>query len=134
MPCIHNSKTKCNTCISRDKRERNPIRYAYDTLRANCIRRKGIGWFELTFEEFKQFAIETKYIAGKGRTKTSYTIDRKDNTMGYFIGNIEIRSNSYNSRKRTKSLRYEWDDNAGKMAAWVTDSNNISHSPGTDHF
>lgn len=107
--------------------------YAYLTLRSNCIRRKGIGWFELTFEEFKQFAIETKYLSGKGKTKTSYTIDRKDNTMGYFIGNIRVVDNTINSRKRTKSLHYEWDDNAGKMVAWVSEHKESSPC-NTDHF
>ena len=133
MPCIHNSKRKCNTCLSREKRERNPVRYAYDALKANCKRRKGLGWFELTFEEFKQFAIETKYIAGKGRSKQSFTIDRKDSTMGYFIGNIRVVSNSINSCKRTKSLHYEWDDNAGKMVAWVSEHKEPSPC-NTDHF
>lgn len=102
------------------------MRYAYDTLRANCKRRKGAGWFELTFEEFKQFAIETNYIAGKGRSKFSYTIDRKDNSMGYFIGNIEILSSSANSRKRNKVLEYDWESGF----ATVTDNRRIEQGGG----
>lgn len=101
-------RRKCDTCQSREKRKNNPLRYAYDALRANCKRRKGLGFFELTFEEFSRFAIETNYIAGKGRTKLSYTIDRIDNTMGYFIGNIQILTHSENSRKRNKILDYDW--------------------------
>jgi len=124
MPCTHrkNKQGRCRTCESKKYREDNPMMYAYLTLRANCKRRKGIGWFELTFDEFKQFAIETKYIMGKGKTKTSYTIDRKDSTMGYFIGNIRVISNTDNSRKRQKSLVYEYDEKEGKMVAHVIDN------------
>jgi hypothetical protein len=63
----------------------------------------------LTFEEFKQFAVEENYLAGKGRTKQSWTIDREDPTMGYFIGNIKKRTSSFNSRKRTAVLNYDWE-------------------------
>jgi hypothetical protein len=124
MPCNHrkNKQGRCRTCESRKYRESNPMMYAYLTLRSNCIRRKGIGWFELTFDEFKQFAVETKYIMGKGKSKTSYTIDRTDSTMGYFIGNIAVRTNSFNSSKRQKSLVYEWSEHDRCMMAYVVDS------------
>lgn len=105
MPCIHNDKRKCNTCYSREYRAKNPMRYAYQNLKDNCRRRKGIGWFELTFEEFSQFAIETHYIVGKGITKTSYTIDCKDQTMGYFIGNIRVIKNEYLSTTFPNQLK-----------------------------
>lgn len=101
------------------------MRYAYDTLRANCKRRKGLGWFELTFDEFKQFAVETNYLLGKGITKTGYTIDRADDTMGYFIGNMTVTSNSYNSNKRNKSLVYEWDPHEGRMVATMVNMHKL---------
>lgn len=98
------------------------MKYAYNTLKQNCKRRKGAGWFELTFKEFSQFAVETEYLIGKGITKTSYTIDCKDQTMGYFIGNIRVVENSINSKKRRKTLLYEYDEETGRMVARVVDN------------
>lgn len=82
------------------------MRYAFITLRNNC-KRRGIE-FELSFEQFETFAQATRYIAGKGRSKDSYTIDRIDNTKGYVIGNIRVISKSENSKKGTKRLIYDW--------------------------
>lgn len=120
LHCRNKSIGYCNTCLSRRKRERNPMRYAYDTLKFNAKRRGK--YFELTFEEFKKFAVETDYIKGKGITKKSYSIDRSDNTMGYFIGNIAVRSMEFNARKRKKILNYEWCEDRQVMVASLTDN------------
>lgn len=116
--CKH-STPQCNTCASRKKREKNPMRYAYDTLKSNCVRRHGEAWFYLTFEEFAQYAYETKYLQGKGRSKMSWSIDKIDPEMGYFIGNIRPLQVGNNSRKHTKKLNYEWDPTEQRMVAWV---------------
>lgn len=119
--CRNNCRGKiCETCVSRNKRQKNPIRYAYETLRSNVYRRKGKAWFYLTFEEFKQYAVETEYIGKKGITKVGYHIDRMDDTMGYFIGNIQPLTNVLNLGKRYKKLNYEWDEEEGKMRAYVS--------------
>lgn len=118
--CIHNNRRICNTCSSRKKREKNPMYYAYNTLRTNVYRRKGRHFFELTFEEFKQYAIETEYIGKKGISKTGYHIDRIDDEMGYFIGNIQPLTNVLNLAKRYKKLHYEWDEENRRMVAYVT--------------
>lgn len=110
----------CNTCARRKSREANPMYYAYETLRDNCYRKHGRGWFELTFEEFKQYAIETEYIGKKGITKKGYHIDRPDTTMGYFIGNIRPLTNTLNQKVKYKKLHYTWDEEEGKMIAYVT--------------
>lgn len=119
--CRNKGTGYCNTCLSRRARSRNPLRYAYDTLRANVYRRKGRNFWALTFEEFKKYAVETKYITGKGKSKTSYTIDAKDPTMGYFIGNIRTIPNADNSRKNNKTLSYEYIEEVGRMVAILTD-------------
>lgn len=93
----------CNTCKSKRYREKNPLRYAYNTLRSNS-KRRGIS-FSLTFEEFKEFATETKYILGKGKSRDSLTIDRIDDSKGYEIENIQVLTNSENVRKM---LRFRW--------------------------
>jgi hypothetical protein len=59
-------------------------------------------------EQFKQFCQETNYIAGKGRTLLSYSIDRIDNTKGYTIDNIRVITVTENSRKGTKVLHYDY--------------------------
>ena len=120
--CRNKGTGYCNTCISRRARKRNPMRYAYDTLKQNCKRRHGPGWFYLTFEEFKQFAVETKYLIGKGKTRTSYTIDKKDPTMGYFIGNIRVMQNGDNARKSNRSLSYIYVEEVGRMVAILSDN------------
>lgn len=122
--CRNNTNGYCNTCLSRRKRERNPMRYAYDTLKANCYRRKGWHFFYLTFDEFKQYAIETEYLSKKGITKTGYSIDCKDQTMGYFIGNIRTVPATVNNKKRKRSLVYEYVPELGRMVATLTNNYN----------
>lgn len=112
----------CNTCASGRQRERNPVMYAFQTLRANVYRRKGREFWALTFEEFSQYATETQYVQGKGITKDGYTIDVKDPTMGYFIGNIRTIPNIQNTRKQRKFLHYEWSEHDGRMVAFVTNN------------
>lgn len=118
--CIHSNRRICKTCASRKRREKNPMRYAYETLRNNCYRKHGRAWFYLTFEEFTQYAIETEYIGKKGITQKGYHIDRIDPTMGYFIGNIRPLTNELNQKVKYKKLHYDWDEEQGKMVAYVT--------------
>lgn len=96
----------CCTCLSRRSREANPLKWSFWNLRANAKARGKA--FELTFEEFKQFCFETNYIASKGRTLTNYSIDRRDNAIGYTITNIRAVTVSENSRKGSKVLIYDW--------------------------
>jgi hypothetical protein len=78
----------------------------------------------LTFEEFKQYAIETDYLAKKGRTGKTYSIDCKDQTMGYFIGNIRTVPILVNNKKRRMSLVYEFVPEVGRMVATLTNNYN----------
>ena len=94
----------CPSCHSKKMRKKNPVRYAYDTLKSNSKRRGKE--FTLTFEEFSQFCHATDYIQGKGVTKDSYSIDRIDNSRGYTIDNIQILTVSENRKKGRKELRF----------------------------
>ena len=96
----------CFSCRSRRSRAANPMKWSYWNLKSNAKRRGKD--FSLTFEEFKEFCEETNYIAGKGRTLLSYSIDRIDNTKGYHKGNIRRVTVSENSRKGTKVLNYDY--------------------------
>lgn len=71
--------------------------YAYSTLKQNAKRRSK--HFELTFEQFKAFAIATDYYKRKGRKATCYHIDRIDETRGYTIDNIQVLTNRENAKK-----------------------------------
>jgi len=103
----------CTTCDKRIWREKYPMKAAFQTLRHNSIRRGKI--FELTFEQFKKFCYETDYMAGKGRKKKSFTIDRIDNSKGYVVDNIQMLSKSENSKKHTKVLMYDWETKTAKV-------------------
>ncbi len=131
--CEHSyTGRQCNTCASRTKRANNPVRYAYDTLKANVIRRKGRNFWALSFEEFKELAIEFDYVGKKGVTSKSYTVDTKDPTMGYFIGNIRVIENGANSKKKRKFLNYEWSEHDGRMIAFLTDNEPVPQQNSTD--
>lgn len=82
---------------------------AYQNLKYNTTRRSKEQNkhkpFTITFEDFKEFCIETKYMAGKGRTKTSYTIDCIIEELGYVRGNLQKLTKSDNSKK--EQVRYD---------------------------
>jgi hypothetical protein len=96
----------CSTCRSKKSRTEHPELYCFVNLRNNA-KRRGIE-FKITFDQFKQFAYETKYLAGKGRQRDSLTIDRIDNSIGYVPGNLQAMTKSDNSRKGNRSLIYDY--------------------------
>lgn len=93
-----------NNYCSKCQRLKNPEKYAYQTLKDNAKRRKKN--FELSFEDFKIFCIETNYIAKKGRRKDTLHIDRIKEQEGYTKENIQALTNSQNVRKY---LKHYWD-------------------------
>lgn len=95
---------------SRRTRAADPIRYSFVTLRNNAKRRGKV--FTITLEEFKQFCYATDYLKGKGRTATSYTVDRIDESRGYEPGNIQALRNADNVRKY---LNYDWQTGAAQV-------------------
>lgn len=103
--CRNNSYTNglCHKCRKLKFRTENPIRNAFNNLRQNAKRRGK--QFDLTFEQFELFCIETKYILGKGKTKDSFHIDRIDESAGYSINNIQVLTNTQNVKK---SLEYRY--------------------------
>jgi hypothetical protein len=73
------------------------MKAAYITHRDNAKRRGKE--HAITFDEFKKFAIETKYFVNKGKSKTSLHIDRIDEMKGYTIDNIQVLPNCENVYK-----------------------------------
>jgi hypothetical protein len=96
----------CSTCDKREWREKYPMKAAFQTLRHNATRRGKP--FTITFEYFQKFCYETKYMAGKGRSKLSFTVDCIINKLGYIPGNIQKLTKSANSSKGTKTLVYDY--------------------------
>ena len=97
----------CSTCRSRKCREKNPIKYAFNSLKWNA-KLRGVA-FSLTFEEFSEFCIATSYIAGKNRRSEGYSIDRISNDIGYCKENIRILPFGENARKKQKMLSYDYE-------------------------
>lgn len=92
----------CHACYSRRVKKFNPFFYFFNAERNNA-RRRNIS-FELTLQEFKEFAIETDYIRKKGTSSKSLTIDRIRDEIGYRKDNIQIQTNRSNVKKAR--LRY----------------------------
>ena len=91
------------------------MRAAFKALRDNAKRRHKI--FTITFQDFKELCIETRYMAGKGREKLSYTLDCKINELGYVKGNIQVLPKIVNCSKGTRSmtLSYDWETKYAKV-------------------
>lgn len=107
--CKNNARPKrkdCYSCNKKKWRKKYPMKAAFQTLRHNAKRRGKE--FSLTFQQFKQFCYKTKYLAGRGRSSDSYSIDRIDNYKGYTIDNIRVITVAENSSKRNKILHYDW--------------------------
>lgn len=96
----------CGTCVTAKWRRHNPMMAAYVTLRYNATRRGKP--FTITFDDFKEFCYLTNYMAGRGRSKTSYTIDCIINALGYVPGNLQQLSKSANSSKKDRILVYDF--------------------------
>lgn len=122
-PGCHNKARKhrhfCSACSQRKTRAKNKIKYAWNVLKTNAKRRGKL--FDLTFEQFQQFAIETEYLTKKGIHKTSYHIDRINENIGYTIDNLQLLTNSQNVKKY---LKWHWDELDHKMKYKVETSIN----------
>ena len=94
---IPKSGKLCSTCYGREYRRKNPLKYAYQTLKDNAKRRKKV--FTITFEEFVELCHETQYHHKKGIYKHSYHLDRIREEGGYSKGNLQILQNHENVRK-----------------------------------
>lgn len=87
----------CLSCVNRRYRDKDPVRYCYKNLKANAKRRGK--FFDLTLEEFREFCIKYNYIEKKGRSATSYTVDREIEELGYTKSNLQALPNRENIKK-----------------------------------
>ena len=87
----------CTTHAKQLTRASNPVKDAYDNLKANARRRRKV--FTLTLEQFAEWATTTGYMDKKGRQRHRYHIDRIDPSKGYTIDNIQPLTCSENTIK-----------------------------------
>jgi spore cortex formation protein SpoVR/YcgB (stage V sporulation) len=73
----------------------------------------------ITFDDFKEFCYRNDYMAGKGRTKESYSIDCIINEPGYVRGNLQRLTVSENSKKGCKVLDYDWQNGKALVHKYV---------------
>ena len=99
------AKGLCSKHYMQQWRTENLELSTYLNLKHNANRRNKE--FNLTFEEFSEFAKKFEYLAGKGRKKKSLHIDRINEKLGYSIDNIQVLTNSENV---SKWLDYYWDE------------------------
>lgn len=116
--CTKKVKTngKCAKHYLREWRAQNKMKYAYQTSKDNAKRRGKE--FELTLEQFEYFAVTSKYIIGKGRTRESLHMDRIRENEGYTVDNIQALKNHLNVKKY---LRYSFDER-GKPYHFVNET------------
>ena len=90
----------CAACQMRRVRRRNPIKAQYWRLR-DSARKRGIN-FCLPFWYFEIFALQCDFVTLTGNTAQSLTVDRKENLLGYVMGNIKPMTRSENCIKQAK--------------------------------
>jgi hypothetical protein len=112
----------CSACARRAWAEKNPEKYLYANLRGNARRRGKV--FTISFEYFKKFLERENYLHRKrGRTKSSVSVDRPNNSLGYVEGNLKAITIKANSEKR------HYVDYFRRMeisAQWIEEQNNLT--------
>lgn len=120
-----NNKTKvpvCSSCRCKETRAKDPVRYAFINLKNNA-KRRGI-LFTLTLDQFREWCVKVNYIGLKGRSKESYTVDRKYEDIGYHADNIQIMKNIDNVKKY---ISYDWRNKTVSITTYQQ-----SHEPAED--
>lgn len=111
--------TECQKCYVRRWRKENPIKNCWMGLKSSA-KKRGIP-FHLTFEEFKEHAVEQELMKKKGESpKRTWSVDRIKETweeggeLGYHVDNIQImktgkNSSKYQNKKAQRLLKAQWD-------------------------
>ena len=77
-------------------RDNDPVRYIFYDLK-HSAKNRNIN-FELTLEQFREFCNKTNHHLTKGKSKTGFSIDRKNSNKGYLIDNIRSIPLGINSK------------------------------------
>lgn len=110
------NEAHCYRCLYKRRKEANPLKEAYRTLKQNAHRRGKV--FTISFEYFRKFAVRVKYLSKVGIYSYSYHIDRIKEELGYIEGNIQLLKNPENVKK---FLRWQHDQK-GKPVEFKTET------------
>lgn len=99
-----NGRRVCRACRARADTVADPERVAYHKLKSRA-KKRGIVFY-LTLEQFREFCTQHNYINAKGRTATGYHIDRIDESKGYYLGNLQVLTNTDNITKSNNYRAY----------------------------
>lgn len=97
------SRKHCQKCRVAAWRASAPMKAAYAGLKSSA-KERGIP-FELTLAEFSEFAVRTKLLTGRGKSRDAWHVDRIRNGEGYKVGNIKVLTNSANASKENARRR-----------------------------
>ena len=98
------SRNYCGSCRNRKSRLKDPVKYAYTTLKNNAKRRNKC--FTITLDQFRAWCHKVNFIGLKrGRDKDSFSVDRRIEAEGYTPDNIQPLTLSSNVKKY---LHYDW--------------------------
>ena len=92
----------CSKCRSARWKQSHPLKYSFKALRSRAKERGHS--FDLTFDEYREFAERTGYGLLKGKEAHSLSINRIRSEEGYHKDNIEALTLSMNSRARYAPL------------------------------
>lgn len=95
---VKNAGAKCSTCRRRDQKNNNPFAYYWGNMKQNAKRRGKE--FRITLEEYVEWSVKHRLHTHDGTKFCNKTVDRVDNSLGYFIENMQVLTLSENSRKR----------------------------------
>ncbi len=99
----------CARCRKRLSRANNGLRSTFNDLKHSATRRKIP--FDIHYGAFLLFAIENDLYTKTEVSKTSFSIDRRDDSLGYTIDNIQVLSMGANSSKEHKRrFTSKWQD------------------------
>ena len=103
-----NSVQLCGSHHKELWRLRNPVHAAFDNLRNSARKRKIV--FTLTLAHFTEIITPTAYLTESGSTRYCLHIDRKDATLGYIDGNIQVLTCTENVAKGNAERRQKYVD------------------------
>jgi hypothetical protein len=107
----------------------NPVKAAYANLKYHAKSRKK--FFDLTYDQFCEIILPTKYITDKGRESFCLHIDRIDPAKGYTFDNVQILTCSENSGKGNRQ-RYV-DEKIAKSVQHASQNDDIASDSDLDH-
>lgn len=118
----------CSKHAMRVWRANHPHQAAYAALRGSARKRKIS--FTITFDEFREFVDQTRYLDFKGCTRYCFHIDRIEVTLGYSRDNIQVLTCTENvikgNKERRKSFVPYFQNSPETGLEWVDEPEQVS--------